>query len=143
MSNNNLIFTIPTEINGELWDWHYHFVLGKIIPDDKNIKKHTPILEVVKLHKTLQLPDKTTKDNKFCFYNKNHRFTSFNDFSNMKCAQSKNTMNSIFSEDDLNIIYSIIEKPFKNTRGGRNKTKRNKNIHKHKQSIKRIRKTYI
>lgn len=119
LSNQNLLFTIPVEINGELWDTHYHFVLGKIIPTEKTIKKHTPVMDVIKLHKTVQHPEKHTKENLFCFYEKTTRFTNLTDFSSMKCAQSNGTMQSVFSQEDLEIIYNIIKRPFLSTRGGR------------------------
>ena len=129
---NGLLFTIPTEKEGSLWDFHYHF--GKDDNFDMS-KKMTPNnnskpISVVFFHKTIQMPTEKGKDIQNCYYDPILKI-DMDKFEELKCIQSGNKMSHIYKPQDFIYIKEIIHRPFleqkEPTIGGKGRKTRRKN----------------
>lgn len=114
--NDELFFTIPTEIENKLWDIHFHFGKDKITPPNKKYRSteanNNGQIDVVFFHKTIQQPEKNGKDRKNCYY---HQNMQIDNFGKIICLQATNSkMDEIFPPDehDFSLIKEIISRPF-------------------------------
>jgi hypothetical protein len=116
--NNNIIFTIPNDINGVFYDDHYHF--GLQLKDEKTILLVPSYKKIptVFFHKTVQLPyplSKGGKDSTLCWFRDGISITNIKD---IVCTQEKSTtMNVKFPFPstftlDMDFIQEIISRPF-------------------------------
>lgn len=116
------LFTIPEEINGKLYDNHYHFI-RKIFISKRKSRMNVEMPNSVLFHKTIQYPDKGKRIGDDCFFIKNE---FIDDISKIKCINDKNkTMADVFPETgkDFPIIKEIIQRPFYNTSNKNTKSK--------------------
>jgi hypothetical protein len=103
--NDGLLFTIPTQIDDKLWDFHFHFGKTTIQRNKKDIK-------VVFFHKTIQDPQKNGKVRDNCYFPQKMKIK---DIAEIICVQEKNSkMGEKFLEDtdDFNYIKEILSRPF-------------------------------
>lgn len=64
LNSNSIIFSIPTNVNGILWDNHYHFgIINNFTKKQRNVFNQ----DVIFFHKTIQDPSKPGKTHKRCF----------------------------------------------------------------------------
>jgi len=103
--NDGLLFTIPTQIDDKLWDFHFHF--GKT-----TIQRNKKDINVVFFHKTIQDPQKNGKVRENCYFPQKMKI---NNIADIICVQEKNSkMGKKFMEDtdDFNYIKEILSRPF-------------------------------
>ena len=103
--NDGLLFTIPTQIDDKLWDFHFHF--GKT-----TIQRNKKDINVVFFHKTIQNPQKTGKERDNCYFPQKMKIK---DIAEIICVQEQNSkMGKKFMEgtDDFNYIKEILSRPF-------------------------------
>lgn len=103
--NDGLLFTIPTQIDDKLWDFHFHF--GKT-----TIQRNKTDINVVFFHKTIQDPQKNGKVRDNCYFPQKMKIK---DIAEIICVQEKNSkMGEKFLEgtDDFNYIKEILSRPF-------------------------------
>lgn len=123
----HILFTIPKNVNGVLWDDHYHFGLNVQYPSMRKTRK-THNVRAIFFHKTIQLPNgnKGSKTSKKCFFYDN---IPLKYISRVKCvSDGTKRMKDIFpiTSDDYLYIHEIIRRPFYEVKKGglRKKTKR-------------------
>ena len=77
-NSKDLLFTIPTYINGEWWDNHYHF--GIDMREDRfSNRSPKPLIEIIYLHKTIQDPNSSGKNVRHCHFRNNITLTTVDD----------------------------------------------------------------
>ena len=123
-NKGKLLFTFPTQINGNVWDFHYHFGVNPSF----SYKKSKPYAAVF-FHKTEQIPSRKSKQSTNCYFPDNTNITNVSD---ILCAQTDGIKMSGFfpgTGPDFKYIEEIICRPFLGVRlGGGNKTIRSKQI---------------
>lgn len=109
-STKDLLFSIPTIINGEFYDNHYHFGIDLIDEQTVYYPKQKKVLSIY-FHKTLQRPqDKTVLPIRCSFRNGSLIIDVENIICNQeKMAKIKDNFDSIW---DIEIIKELISRPF-------------------------------
>jgi hypothetical protein len=123
-----LLFITPTQVNGELWDVHYHFgVRDQFTNKNRGVKN----INAIYFHKTSQ--HSTNIKHKNCYFFTNQDIT---DVENIECLES-GTGSRISGNDkfpmtgpDFAIIREIIQRPFLGVRFG-GKTRKHTRRRKH------------
>jgi hypothetical protein len=132
-----LLFTIPTTINGVLWDTHYHFAVRNEFLGPSPPKGKGKVMDVVYFHKTTQTSTGKTMTN--CYFLTNQDITKI---ENIKCLQRQdgylsNKDTFPITGPDFAIIREIIQRPFLGVQfGGKSLNTRKRRLRK-KQTRKR------
>ena len=113
---NELIFTTPIEIDGIMWDFHYHFGLVYNFIDKQSPTKET--ITAVFFHQTMQYPkghypydpQAEGKYHKNCYFKDNE---SLDNIESIVCRERKSygTLSSTFP-NEIQVIKDIIMLPF-------------------------------
>lgn len=121
---DDLIFTTPIEIDGRLWDFHYHVGIFPNFTDNQSTTKPKQKITAVFFKKTSQIPvghhqyDHTLqgKEHTNCYFRNGESLTSV---SNIVCRERQifATMQQVFP-NEVNVIKEILTKPFVTTGGG-------------------------
>lgn len=122
----HMLFTIPNDVSGVLWDDHYHFGLETNYKSNRNTRRRDiEIIPAIFFHKTIQRPFRGKKDAPRChFYEKAPLYR----IGEIKCVSDrKKRMKHIFPTNTPDFIYikEIIERPFYRRGGGGKKTRKN------------------
>jgi hypothetical protein len=107
-----ILFSIPTEINGELWDFHYHFGLSKELQSKRKTRKSSGNITGIYFHKTIQEPNLNNKDQINCYFENG---IEIEDISDIKCfSHETHRMKNKFpiTSDDFKYLQEIIRRPF-------------------------------
>jgi hypothetical protein len=139
----NMLFTTPVDINGVLYDFHYHFGLTKRYKSYRTTRTNKR-MDVVFFHKTIQDPTTQRFKRDECYFEKN---IPLNDISQIKCINEKtNTMSDVFPiyDPDFSIIEEIINRPnYSQTitiaGGSARKTRRARRKYKQRKTIRNMR----
>jgi hypothetical protein len=103
LPNRKLLFTIPTEINGQYWDYHYHF--GRASFYNKG--------NLIFFHKTIQDPNANTKSVSRCYFHDNLTIQNVEDIICEQETIRKMSQKFPFHHlRDIEIIKEIISRPF-------------------------------
>jgi hypothetical protein len=135
-NKGHILFTFPVLIDGNYWDFHYHFGIISNFKDKVSKK----LIDVIFFHKTEQNPNKKEKNSFNCYFPDKIEIINVADII---CIQeTSNKMGNKFpiADNDFKNIEEIIRQPFIGLRkGGSNKTIRSKKIIK-KRTMKNIHK---
>lgn len=116
----HILFTIPTEINGILWDFHYHFGLKKNYISQRSTRTSDNRIGAIFFHKTIQDPINKERTSIDCHF---HRKIDLTNVSRIKCvSHPTNRMSDEFpiTSEDYMYIEEILRRPFIGIkRGGR------------------------
>lgn len=126
---DHILFTTPKNVNGALWDDHYHFGLDVNYPSKRYTRKSkTATVRAIFFHKTIQIPkgkNKGRKKSRKCYFYDN---IPLKYIARVKCvSDGTKRMNHVFpvTSDDYLYIHEIIRRPFYEVKkGGYKKTQR-------------------
>jgi hypothetical protein len=113
---DELLFTTPIEIEGRLWDFHYHVSVTKRFL----LRKENRHIDAVYFHRTIQKPQVEGKEHINCYF---ENLTPLNDVENIVCKERTThaTLSSVFP-NEMAVIKAIITAPsYNNTSGGAGK----------------------
>lgn len=108
MPGNRLLFSIPKEMHGYLWDDHYHFGL-------RNFEKRgTRGIEVpvTFFHKTTQNVEKRGKEQDRCYIQNQIEVSNVDDVRCFEKSIESYMKNQFKDPEELSIIAQIIQRPF-------------------------------
>lgn len=116
--NKKILFTIPTEHNGQLYDYHYHFGIRKLNTHEENTEVDDFHEMNVFFHKTIQIPDGSSnlvlpegkKLHIECYFQDNIKIKKIKDILCMN--ESGILMENQFTDEELSFIDEIIRRPF-------------------------------
>jgi hypothetical protein len=108
LSGNRLLFTVPKEINGYLWDDHYHFGLRNF---EVRGSRGTEVT-VNFFHKTTQNVDKRGKEQGRCYIQNQIEVSNVDDVRCFEKSIESYMKNQFKDPEELSIIAQIIQRPF-------------------------------